>query len=347
VRRALVAWLIVALTACGPKSKGAAEPAKGPLTPAQIAARSLPSVVLIVVGDHLGTGFVIWPDGRIATNLHVIVGGATITVKLPDGSQSSDVEVMAIDPDHDLAVIRVNRKGLPALPLGDSDGVHPGDRVVAIGHPLGLGDTVSDGLVSAVRDLGLGVKVLQLSAPISQGSSGGPVLDEHGQVVGVSFLVSKEGQNLNFAVPSNYLKPMLLSDKGMPFSEFVARTQRPVEAVPLDADPPGAIHYEAAVLDDCAMDQMQLVYDGINDAIKIGAPLYNDGQIEACYRVYEGAALAFEQKLQGCVKLKAALADGRTKAAAEPDWNKRAWAMRHMFDGLQAAMVRKAKQQSP
>jgi serine protease Do len=336
VRRALRLALLL-LCACGAAKKGGSTT---PLTPAQIAEKSLPSIVLIQAGNRLGTGFFIWQDGRIATNLHVIVGAPSIIVKLPDGRDFNQVEVLAIDERHDLAVIRIRARNLPALALGDSDHVKAGERVVAIGHPLGLGDTVSDGLVSAIRHLDKEFTVMQISAPIAHGSSGGPLLNDHAEVIGIAFMVSEEGQNLNFAIPVNYLKPMLLSDAGISFAEFARRTSQ--------AQEPGqpkvtrnVPKHELKVLDDCPMDQIKTVYMSIGQAIQVGAPLYNQGNHEACYKIYEGAALELEKNLQGCAGVKRALAEGRDHAKGMASWTEKAWAMRDAFDGLLVVIERK------
>ena len=339
VRAAAVAFLVLVLAACGGADKKSAAPAAVSLSPAQIAEKSLPSIVLIQAGDRIGTGFLIWQDGRIATNLHVIIGAPSIVVKLPDGREFNRVEVLAIDERHDLAVIRIPARGLPALALGDSDQVKAGERVVAIGHPLGLGDTVSDGLVSAIRELDKDFKVMQISAPIAHGSSGGPLLNDHAEVIGIAFMISNEGQNLNFAIPANYLKPMLLSDAGMPFAEFARRTTpRADSKTQIVRDVP---RHAVQLLDDCARDQIKVIYTGVAQAISLGAPLYNQGNHEACYKIYEGATLELEKSLQGCAGVKQALADGRTRARSMASWTEKAWAMRDAFDGLIAVIEKK------
>ena len=124
----------------------------------------------------VGAGSVV-TEGKEFPDNSLIIGAPAIVVKLPDGRDFSNVEVLAIDEHHDLAVIRIKARNLPALSLGDSDRVKAGGRVVAIGHPLGLGDTVSDGLVSAIRQLDKDFTVMQISAPIAHGSSGGPLLE--------------------------------------------------------------------------------------------------------------------------------------------------------------------------
>jgi len=340
---ALVGLLVVmssgTVGCAGAGGKPAAAPAT-PLSPAQIAERSLPSIVLIQAGDRLGTGFLIWQDGRIATNLHVIIGAPSIVVKLPDGRDFSRVEVLAVDERHDLAVIRIPVRGLPALSLGDSDKVKAGERVVAIGHPLGLGDTVSDGLVSAIREVDKDFTVMQISAPIAHGSSGGPLLNDRAEVIGIAFMISEQGQNLNFAIPVKYLKPMLLSDAGMSFAEFSRRTERA-----LDANAPKIVRnvpqHATKLLDDCTIEQVKVLFTSVEEAISLGAPLYNQGNHEACFKIYEGASLDLEKKLQGCAGVKQALSDGRTRAHALTSWTEKAWAMRDAFDGLIVVIEKK------
>lgn len=331
--------ILAVLIACGPSGKKVEGPsAAGPLTAAQIAERALPSVVLIEVVRHdgergLGTGFVIWADGRIATSRHVIAGAEFAVVTLHDGRKFSDVEVSSEDEAHDLAIIRVAARGLPVLVLADSDKVKPGETVVAIGHPLGLGNTVSDGLVSSVRDLGPDLKVLQISAPISPGSSGGPLFNDRAEVIGVAFRSSQVGevQNLNFGVPSNYLKPMLIDERREPIAKFGLRTGAP----PPQLRPSVPIH-DVTMLDDCAADQQELLYLLINKAISLGAPLFNKGDKQGCFEIYEDTAKDLISTLNACKGAKAALQDGINNAAAtDPkDWDKKAWSMRDAFDGL-------------
>jgi serine protease Do len=309
----------VATAACGPKSDGKTTTPVAPLTPAQIAERALPSVVLIKFPDAVGTGFVVWKDGRIATNLHVLLmgQGQPITVVLPDGREFNQrqVEVLAADPEHDLAVIRVTARDLQPLALADSDKVKPGEAVVAIGHPLGLGNTVSDGLVSAIQKLDEDHTLLQVSAPISPGSSGGPLINDRGEVIGVATLYASEGQNINFGVPANHLKPLLLRDKGVE----MAHLQRWLDEL---------------ILASCAPENVLGAAQLITDAIKVGAPMYNSRNHEGCYQVYAGTAEKLIKELPDCPGVKKLLKLGLKQAATAPDASARAWAMRHAFDAF-------------
>jgi hypothetical protein len=176
---------------------------------------SVDSVVLIVISDENnkqvaeGSGFIISSDGKIVTNHHVIAGAHSAIVKLNNGAFFAVDGVIADDPDHDLAVIKVSGKNLPSLALADSDSLSPGDHVLAIGSPLGLENSVSDGIVSAFRDDPKGRSWIQTTAPASHGNSGGPLLAMDGKVAGVVTWKAAEGENLNFAVPSKLILPLL------------------------------------------------------------------------------------------------------------------------------------------
>jgi putative serine protease PepD len=191
---------------------------------AEMAARTLPAVVSLVVEGSLaggsGSGFVIRPDGYILTNNHVVsvADGNTVEVVFSDGEQRTGT-IVGTSPSYDLAVVKVDRTGLPALTLGDSDQVRVGDLVVAIGAPLGLDGTVTSGIVSALdRPVMAGesasdvsyINAVQTDAAINPGNSGGPLLDTVGNVIGVNSAIATlaiggEAGNigLGFAIPSN------------------------------------------------------------------------------------------------------------------------------------------------
>jgi len=327
----------VALLAGTSGSAGAEPTAAGSLTPAQISARASASVVLIKTASGLGSGFVAGKDGRVATSLHVLASGGPITVVLSDSRELTDLEVMATDEIHDLAVLRVRGLKTVALPLGDSASVRAGERVVAIGHPLGLDHTVSDGLVSAIRELTPKLSLLQISAPISPGSSGGPLLNDRGEVIGVATLVLVKGQNLNFGIPINAVKPLLLAEKGTP----VARWKPPATTteIALRASVP---RHAAGFLDGCSDTETAEVARRIGDAISLGVPLYNDGQHEACYRVYESTGREIKRKVAGCAPAAQALDAGIERADRLGDYSAKAWAMRDAFDGLLDVIARRA-----
>jgi hypothetical protein len=173
-----------------------------------------PAIVMITTvsnsGGALGSGFLISSDGTIVTNYHVIKGAEGLGVKFAQEKELiTNVSVLKIDAVRDIALIKINTPvNATPLSLGDSDQVVIGERVVAIGNPQGLQNTVSDGLVSAVRDTS-GLKQIQISVPISHGSSGGALINMRGQVIGITSSGIDQAQNLNFAIPINYVKEYL------------------------------------------------------------------------------------------------------------------------------------------
>ncbi len=164
----------------------------------------------------LGSGFIISEDGIIVTNNHVIEGADEITVILSDQTEYT-AELLGRDPKADIAVLKIdpNDKKLIGLEWGDSDAMRVGDWTIAIGNPLGLGGTVTAGIVSAIsRDLGSGpyVKFLQTDASINRGNSGGPLFNLDGKVIGINTaIVSQTGGSigLGFAIPSNSAKKIV------------------------------------------------------------------------------------------------------------------------------------------
>ena len=150
----------------------------------------------------------------IATNMHVIEGASAARIKVIGRPETYTVGgVIGTDPTADLALLKVNGLNAPPLQLGDSRQGAVGDQVFAVGNPEGLEGTFSEGIVSGIRTAGADT-LLQITAPISPGSSGGPVIDLNGKVLGIAVATFKEGQNLNFAVPFSYLKALLAQDAG-------------------------------------------------------------------------------------------------------------------------------------
>ena len=310
------------------------------LSPAEIAAAATPAIVSIRTPLGLGTGFVVRDSGWIVTNLHVINGADRALVTFPNTKSFPVLEVLNVSAAHDLALLRIDAKGLPVLKLADSEKVRPGDAIVAIGHPLGLEDTVSNGLVSAVRQLG-DLTALQISAPIAPGSSGGPLLDEHGEVVGVATAILRGGQNLNLGVPAKYVQALLQNPKPVTLASLAAAQTPEPEQPELPKVSRQVPHHELSIWAGCDKPALALVGHGIADAIDVGAPLYNDGNFAACYHVYEGAALDIERRLpKACKGPKQALATGRRHADKLDDPSAQAWAMRDAFDGLTEVLMR-------
>jgi S1-C subfamily serine protease len=205
-------------------ARPAAAPPRHELSIPELAALAGASVVVVKTEQGFGSGFVV-AKNLIATNLHVITGQSSIVVGTPDGTPRQVRGVAAISTAWDLAVLYVPGLGLPALQLGDSGRVQVGEPVLAVGNPEGLSLTVSNGIISKKHGKD-GTNVLQTTAPISPGSSGGPLVDAKGAVIGIVTLFYREGQALNFAVASSKLSELLDSMDGhyLGLEQFAAAT---------------------------------------------------------------------------------------------------------------------------
>ena len=188
--------------------------------------RSFPSQFDSLFGDvwpsvrkrierSLGSGVVVDAGGHIVTNYHVIAKASEIRVQLADGRQAT-AEVIGRDPDTDLAVLRVNLPKLPVMPLGRSDQLRIGDVVLAIGNPLGLGQTVTQGIVSATGRGQLGVATfenfIQTDAAINFGNSGGALVNSRGELVGINTAVLSKSmgtEGIGFAIPVNLVRGVM------------------------------------------------------------------------------------------------------------------------------------------
>ena len=201
-------------------------PSENPLDAKQLAKQIKDSIVVLTqLGrdeneEGIGTGFVVSSDGLIATSLHVIGEGRPIKIRLANGNELEVTSVHAWDRTLDLAVLKVNKKGLIPLPIGDSSKLSQGSSVVAMGTPHGLEFSFVQGVVSARRTLE-SVEMLQVALPIEPGNSGGPMLDLYGRVHGVITLKSLVTDNLGFAVPSNLLKPLLDKPNPVPIKRWM------------------------------------------------------------------------------------------------------------------------------
>ena len=159
-----------------------------------------------------GSGFIIRQDGLIVTNNHVVKDGKSVSVTLDDGTELK-AKVLGADPRTDIAVLKIEAaKPLPFIQLGNSRDVRPGEWVVAMGNPFGLGGSVTAGIVSAIsRDIGSGPydQFIQIDAPINQGNSGGPLFTQDGKVIGMNtaiFSPSGGSVGIGFAIPSDMIR---------------------------------------------------------------------------------------------------------------------------------------------
>src|SRR6185437_962446 len=191
--------------------------------------KALPSVVNItsttvafdffygaVPQNGMGSGFVIDTQGHILTNYHVIEGARQVEVTTSDKSKYK-AQVIGVDPPHDLAVIQIPNSKIPAAEIGDSKSLVVGQKVFAIGNPFGLSGTMTRGIISSIRSVrgehGFIDEAIQTDAAINPGNSGGPLLNSHGQVIGINSMIltggAEQSAGIGFAIPINTAKAVL------------------------------------------------------------------------------------------------------------------------------------------
>jgi Do/DeqQ family serine protease len=187
----------------------------------------------------LGSGVIVSPEGYILTNNHVVEGAQEIEVTLSD-SRRTTAKVIGTDPDTDLALLRITLDRLPVIAMGNSDTVQVGDKVLAIGNPFGVGQTVTGGIISALGRNQLGINTfenfIQTDAAINPGNSGGALVDVNGSLLGINTAIySRSGGNMGigFAIPVNTARQVL---EGLVRNGQVTRGWIGVEPVELNSD---------------------------------------------------------------------------------------------------------------
>jgi hypothetical protein len=208
-------------------------------TPKEIAREISQAVVVIEALDERGnvtgqgSGFIVTPGGAVVSNLHVVAGAAMARVKLPNGDVYKTADVVEVDDAKDIIVLKIKGFKLPTVALGDSDKTEVGESIVAISSPEGLANSLSTGVISGMRRLDTR-RVFQITAPISQGSSGGALFNSSGEVIGIVTYFFKSGQNINFAVPINYARGMI----GDQVTTQLSKLQPPPKTKESAAPPP-------------------------------------------------------------------------------------------------------------
>lgn len=250
---------LMALALAGAPGVGASTKAPDLLPVAEIAASNAAAVVVLrikVSGEPLaryGSGFLIEPSGTIVTALHLIDRATEVLVRTRDGKRFRRVGIQAYDVGCDLAVLRIDGEQLGALSLGATDDLQSGDPVMLISNPLALSGTVTEGVLGAWRDpLPLpeqldpeeleedrefgtrrrlryvpNTRILQISVPMTHGSSGAPLFDRSGTVVGMAIAGASYGElDLNFAIPTECITPLLEVDEGLTLASLQRRADR-------------------------------------------------------------------------------------------------------------------------
>lgn len=304
-----------------------------PLSPSvarRLADRSANSLVLLEMPGRQGAGFIVSADGLVVTNLHVVLGVEEIHALLADGRVLEVEEVVAMDEGRDLAVLRVARAaGLEALRLSEEGWPREGEDLLV---PL-PGGRLSQTRVGSVQVLGDELTLLELEEGVAEDDSGAPVLDSAGQVVGVATCALADGRPVTLAIPARYLREALEAPQPQPLSALALERYRTVRQrrVP---------EHSLALLEGCATDSVESIATSLMEAIQVGAPAYNEGDIEGCYRLYAHTAEQIIAERPDCPGAQRALREGLHRCEQLESVDDKAWAMRDTFDGLLGVIER-------
>lgn len=282
------------------------------------------AVVLLEFKGSYGLGFV--AGGRIVTCFHVVAEETRITAHLHDGRVLPVRSVSAIDLRRDLAVLDVGMlDATPARP-GPQRFVEDGTRAFTFGLVKGerrLRWTECE--IESVQVLGSALTVYGLGGEVPRDASGAPVIDENGAVLGVAATVPRSEEGV-LVLPWRYVEPLLLQNRQLPLSALSLEGRRPPKReVP---------NHPLSLLNGSAVSGLEVTSDSIADAIRVGAPAYNEGDIARCYSVYEQAAQRLIDTRDDCPGVQLALRQGLARAQQLQELDSRAWAMRDAFDGL-------------
>jgi serine protease Do len=290
--------------------------------------QSAPSLVVLEVDGRTASGFVCTVEGHLVTSLHAVAGARSIGAVMSDGVRSEVVQVAGLDERRDLAVLRLPLPDMaPALALSPGPLPAEGDSVWVLRAVGGPAPEVRSMEVRAVQVLGDWLTLLELTRTLPEECSGAPVLDARGMVVGVATAALANGRSLGLVIPSRYVTPMLRATGTGPLAVLAAPRRRAgrVRNVP---------QHPLSMLEGASASAVESMASALGQAINVGAPAYNRGDVEACYRLYARTAEQLIDARGDCPGAQRALRDGLLRCVELSDADDRAWALRDTFDGL-------------
>jgi serine protease Do len=304
--------------------------------------RASASLVLLELGGRTATGFVVSSQGHVVTSLHAVANARAITAVLPDGLRAPLVQVSAVDERRDLALLCLSMPDLvPALPLGPPALPTEGEALRVLQAHAGRPPESRPLEVRAVQVLGEWLTLMELSRTLPEAASGAPALDSRGQVVGLATAALANGRALGLVIPVRYVSALLdAAGPPRPLSALDAPRQRATRVRQVPQHPVG-------LLEGCASPAVDSVATLLGQAINVGAPAYNRGDAEGCYRLYAHTAEQLIDERDDCPGVQRALRDGLLRCEGLTDAEDRAWALRDTFDGLMDVIGRWRQSRPP
>ncbi len=292
------------------------------MTPLEAAA----SVVQLEFQQSYGLGFVA-PNGRIVTCFHVVADEAEIIAHLADGRSLPVLSVCALDARRDLAVLDVGLLDATPIKAGTPRVADEGQPVYVFGMVAGEGRARwVDAQLSAVEVIGASMTVYTLAGDIPPDASGGPLVGADGSALGVVQVAETDEGVVSVGVPWKYVEPLLRQNQELPLSVLSSESRRPPKReVP---------QHPLSLLEGSALAGLEATTDTIAEAIRLGAPAYNEGDVARCYAIYAETAKKLIDTRDDCAGVQTALRQGLARATAMSDVDHQAWAMRDTFDGL-------------
>jgi serine protease Do len=297
------------------------------------------SVVLLRFRQSYGLGFVA-PNGRIVTCYHVVADEAQIVAHLADGRALPVRGVSALDVRRDLAVLDVGLLDATPARAGGGRLAPEGEGVFVFGMVAGEWRTRwAEAKVNEVQTIAASLTVYALSGDVPADASGGPLIAGDGTTLGVVTVAASGGSTVGMAVPWRYVDPLLRQNRELPLSvlssESRAQPQRRIPDHPL------------SLLKGSTTSGLEVTTELIAEAIRVGAPAYNDGDVAKCLSVYSDAARRLIDTRDDCPGVQTALRSGLHRASSLKDVDHQAWAMRDAFDGLLLVIEKYLKAHRP
>lgn len=286
-----------------------------------------PALVRLRQGEDEAAGFLLAGTNLVATCVHAL-DASELEAELPDGRRLPVLDVAGLDTRRGLALLRLGSACGAGVELSGEPMPPVGTRAVVVGVPGPFGLAPIDTRVIAHREVAPGFVVLELERSLEESCWGGPVLDEHGRLLGIAAAAWAQGGTVGLAIPAGHLEPLLIRREHHPVSVLSRRRQRRVP------------QYALTLLDGCCPHGLKELGQALVEAIQVGAPTYNSGDHAGCYRIYAATARRLCDERIDCPGATVALREGLDLASCQCNPDDQAWTMRDTFDGLLSVIER-------